>query len=88
MLGENQLRDEQGRVLSSIRIPSLDRQKRWSESIPGWWESEPGVGRVADGVPDRVDRLKGIGNAVSPVIPYIIGQAINKIEAEKEERKP
>jgi DNA (cytosine-5)-methyltransferase 1 len=27
-----------------------------------WWETEPDVGRVADGVAARVDRLKAIGN--------------------------
>jgi len=31
-----------------------------------WWAVEPNVGRVADGIPDRVDRLKGLGNAVVP----------------------
>lgn len=29
-----------------------------------WWSTEPGVGRVAHGVPNRVDRLKCLGNAV------------------------
>ena len=28
----------------------------------GWWQAEPDVGRVADGVAARVDRLKAIGN--------------------------
>jgi len=27
-----------------------------------WWEVEPSVGRVADGMAHRVDRLKAIGN--------------------------
>ena len=44
----------------------------------GWWLSEPDVGRVAHGVPARVDRLKGLGNAVVPQIPEIIGRAIMK----------
>jgi DNA (cytosine-5)-methyltransferase 1 len=34
------------------------------------------VGRVANGIPRRVDRLKGLGNAVVPQIPEIIGNAI------------
>ena len=41
-----------------------------------WWETEPDVGRVADGVPKRVDRLRCLGNAVVPQIPEMIGYAI------------
>lgn len=29
-----------------------------------WWETEPNVGRVAHGIPLRVDRLRALGNAV------------------------
>jgi DNA (cytosine-5)-methyltransferase 1 len=39
----------------------------------GWWQSEPDVGRVAYGVPHRVDRLKGLGNAIVPQIAEMIG---------------
>jgi len=42
----------------------------------GWWETEPDVGRVADGIPSRVDRLRCLGNAVVPQIPEAIGRAI------------
>ena len=45
------------------------------------WEIEPSVGRVAYGVPNGVDRLKGLGNAVVPQIPELIGKAIMGIEA-------
>lgn len=41
-----------------------------------WWEVEPDVGRVAHGIPARVDRLKSLGNAVVPQIPEILGKAI------------
>ena len=40
------------------------------------WRSEPNVGRVAHGVPSRVDRLRSLGNAVVPQIPELIGRAI------------
>jgi DNA (cytosine-5)-methyltransferase 1 len=33
----------------------------------GWWSTEPALGRVADGVADRVDRLKAIGNGQVPL---------------------
>ena len=45
------------------------------------WTAEPRVGRVADGVPRRVDRLKGLGNAVVPQIPEIIGRMIMEVSA-------
>jgi DNA (cytosine-5)-methyltransferase 1 len=32
-----------------------------------WWAAEPNVGRVADGVAARVDRLKAIGNGQVPL---------------------
>lgn len=32
-----------------------------------WWQVEPNVGRVADGVAARVDRLKAIGNGQVPL---------------------
>lgn len=32
-----------------------------------WWEVEPGLGRVANGVPHRIHRLKGLGNAQVPL---------------------
>ena len=35
-----------------------------------YWETEPAVGRVADGLPNRVDRLKGLGNAIVPQVAY------------------
>lgn len=33
-----------------------------------WWSVEPGLGRVADGVAHRVDRLKAIGNGQVPIV--------------------
>jgi len=47
----------------------------------GWWAIEPQVGRVAHGVPHRVDQLKGLGNAVVPHVPELIGCAILEAEA-------
>ena len=35
-----------------------------------YWETEPAVGRVADGIPNRVDRLRGLGNAIVPQVAY------------------
>jgi len=46
------------------------------------WNTEPNVGRVANGVSGRVDRLKQLGNALVPQIVTIIGSAI--LEAEND----
>ncbi len=47
----------------------------------GRWAVEPAVGRVAHGVPSRVDRLRCLGNAVVPLIPELIGRAIIERDA-------
>jgi DNA (cytosine-5)-methyltransferase 1 len=44
--------------------------------IGDFWRVEPDVGRVANGVPARLDRLSALGNAVVPQIPELIGLAI------------
>ena len=48
-------------------------------SYSRWWQVEPDVGRVAHGIPNRVDRLKQLGNAVVPQIPELIGRAICQV---------
>jgi DNA (cytosine-5)-methyltransferase 1 len=45
-------------------------------SRAGAWESEPDVGRVAHGVPHRVDRLRSLGNALVPQIAEWLGHRI------------
>jgi DNA (cytosine-5)-methyltransferase 1 len=46
---------------------------RWNEER---WFVESGMGRVSDGVRNRVDRLRCLGNAIVPQIAEIIGRAI------------
>lgn len=72
---------EQGRLGvagsgSSVGDPNSLRQlqpqgiefEQWRRTCDaGWWVAEPNVGRVANGVPARVDRLRGLGNAQVPV---------------------
>jgi len=62
--------DRQASILGAIRVVRE-------------WSVEPDVGRVANGVPQRVDRLKGLGNAVVPQIPELIGRAIMQAEKAK-----
>src|SRR5574341_18334 len=51
-----------------------DQRERWGRSgDPDWWAVEPPVGRMAHGVPARVDRLRALGNAVVPQVAEWIG---------------
>ena len=50
------------------------------QSTEDWWAVEPPVGRVANGIPRRVDRLKGLGNAIVPQIAQRIGETIKAID--------
>jgi DNA (cytosine-5)-methyltransferase 1 len=43
---------------------------------PEWWAVEPPVGRVAHGVPDRLDQLAALGNALVPQIAEWLGRRI------------
>jgi len=45
-------------------------------SIGDWWQIEPSMGRVADGVSNRVDRLRGLGNAIVPQVSEYIGRLV------------
>jgi DNA (cytosine-5)-methyltransferase 1 len=48
----------------------------WRVARGSAWCAEPELGRVADGISNRVDRLRALGNAVVPQIPELIGRAI------------
>jgi len=41
------------------------------------WNTEPSVGRVANGVSNRMDRIKGLGNAIVPQVVYTIFKNLN-----------
>ena len=52
-------------------------------SYEGWWAIEPAVARVANGVPRRVDRLRGLGNAVVPQVAELVGRMVIDILAKQ-----
>jgi DNA (cytosine-5)-methyltransferase 1 len=61
--------------------PERPGHSAWSPD-PGRpdWPAEPGVGRVVNGIPHRVDRIKALGNAIVPQVAYQIFKAINAIQ--------
>ena len=71
-LGRREGRDEAphtGLELSGASVVGLD-----------WWAVEPDVGRVAHGIPARVDHLRGLGNAVVPQVAEWIGRRIVSVD--------
>ena len=77
----SQGRDESIAHQAAEFVASRSEQDGRRQAASGTWRSEPDVGRVAHGVPSRVDRLRALGNAVVPQIPEIIGRAIMQAEA-------
>jgi DNA (cytosine-5)-methyltransferase 1 len=53
-----------------LGVVEKEHHHRGSQTNGGgkWWEVEPNVGRVVDGVAARVDRLKAIGNGQVPEV--------------------
>jgi len=66
---------QEGDARISINLSNEIRRARGQPGMDGW-STEPNVGRVANGVPNRAHRLKQLGNAVVPQIPEAIGRAI------------
>jgi DNA (cytosine-5)-methyltransferase 1 len=62
------------------KVEKTNRSIDCCKAIKNQWLTEPAVGRVANGIPRRMDRLKQLGNAVVPQIPEIIGNAILEVE--------
>jgi DNA (cytosine-5)-methyltransferase 1 len=64
----------------SVRAQRNEQPSRRNKLTDGKnWLTEPSVGRVANGIPRRVDRLKGLGNAIVPQIAQRIGQTIKAV---------
>ncbi len=58
----------------SLGRATITRQER------SHWLVEPDVGRVAHGVPKRVDRLRALGNAVVPQVAELVGRRLTELD--------
>ncbi len=80
-IGANHLRARQWILAYTPGIGNRSQEEtilsgRLAFECGDWWASEPGVCRVDDGVPARVDRLRCLGNAIVPQIAEIIFRTI------------
>ena len=83
VLRTQQHRGEDVAYSNSIRqqVPeSSCGSKEPEDCSRGRWKPEPSVGRVAHGIPKRVDRLRGLGNAIVPQVAYEIIHAMQGAE--------
>lgn len=60
----------------------IDAKVALMSTLPGCvsWETEPASLGMDDGVPDRLDRLRALGNAVVPQCAFVIGQVIKTLQ--------
>jgi DNA (cytosine-5)-methyltransferase 1 len=72
-VGEQEKEREQSRK-------KIERDACYQMSDGSWWDTEPNVGRVANGVADRVDRLKAIGNGQVPAVAALAWQILTQGE--------
>jgi DNA (cytosine-5)-methyltransferase 1 len=63
-------------VASKSKQRHDQRKRQKTNDFGQWWKVEPDVGRVANGVSDRVDRLKGLGNAIVPQVAQLVGALV------------
>jgi len=72
------IREELAREESHGKFNNRSANGSAQERARSWWDVEPNVGRVAYGIPSRVDRLRGLGNAIVPQIAMQIGLSIKE----------
>ena len=69
----------QERKQALSRLDLQGENSRWGDN----WVTEPNMGRISNGVPSRVDRLRGLGNAVVPQVAEIVGRLIMEAHNER-----
>lgn len=71
-----------GKLRSIFETNGTSERSKFSGThaeVGAYWQTEPGVVRMVHGLPDRVDRIKELGNAVVPQVVFEFYKAINVI---------
>ena len=78
--GREESRNAEGQGKATVK-----QSTRLGEFVGGGdWPLEPAVRRMAHGVPNRVDRIKSLGNAVVPQLIKAIGELVLAADKEME----
>jgi DNA (cytosine-5)-methyltransferase 1 len=77
----------QQRTWSEAKFFAEDGRNTRRNYTRGMWDAEPGMGRLAYGIPRAVvrDKLKALGNSIVPQVAYQILQGIVEIERQLRE---
>ena len=71
---------QERQIDSGLAGKTDERNQGKAATLHSGWDAEPNVGRVVDGLPGRVDRLKGLGNAIVPQVAEVIFRAIERVQ--------
>lgn len=71
--------------LNAPSIAAIEGYDTWASIKRGdYWGVEPGILRVANGISNRVDRIRGLGNAVVPQVAAIALQRVLELVCSEE----
>ncbi len=70
---------QRGRSRDAERQDAKDARQSSRRAEHWGWHSESAVGRVANGVPKRMDRLRCLGNAIVPQVAQVVAERLLQI---------
>ena len=76
--------EESSQQRREVVLPELGGLRAAKGAGREHWKSEPSVGRVVDGLPRRMDRLRLLGNAIVPQVAEAVGNRLYEIHSRGE----
>ena len=74
-----QRRPEAGNITELWKDRKQQFKRQGEQLGENYWSTEPPVGRLVNGLPGRVDRLKGLGNSIIPQIAELLFNQIKEL---------
>jgi|TARA_R110000824_G_C15098486_1_gene666049 DNA (cytosine-5)-methyltransferase 1 len=76
-----------GNARNQTPVITREAVESFNGSVRHLWESESELGRVATRIPNRLDRLTGLGNSCVPQVAEFIGMSILKFDKERRDER-